>query len=169
MRRYFFILYAITLLLSCSKKDDSNNPKSYYFKFKANGILKQYFITGSFFYNETDCLLGGTADSITYNSIAIDLITDSKIKADTTYTETQKTPAPIPYYPKCYIRLADNFPYYNYSSWISTPAGPDIYDCTVTILELDTKHVKGRFSGKVSTETGSAFIIITDGEFNVKR
>jgi hypothetical protein len=37
------------------------------------------------------------------------------------------------------------------------------------LLELDANHVKGRLSGKVSNETETTFITITDGEFNLKR
>lgn len=157
------------MLLSCSKKNDSNNKEEFYFIFKANGQLKNYSFTGSVFYNETDCVLGGSADNTSSNAILIDLSTDTKIKADTTYSETERLPAPRSYVPKCSLRLSDNYIDYNYFSIVGTPAGLNIYDCTVRIMELDANHVKGMFSGKVSNETNSAFISITEGEFNVKR
>jgi hypothetical protein len=98
------------------------------------------------------------------------LLSTTRIKADTTYIETQAIPAPIPSYPKFYLKLWDNYPASNYASWVTPPGGgAKIYACSVTILELDATHVKGRVSGKVSNETETAFITITDGAFNVKR
>jgi hypothetical protein len=167
MKRILFLLSIVLFLLSCSK--DKKSSPDFYFRFKANGVQKEYLLTGSFFYNEKNCLLAARLDSTNNNTISIDLESTVKIKADTTYIEAQLLPAPIPYYPKFYIRLSDNYPAYNYSSWISTPGGANIYPCTVTILELDATHVKGRVSGKVSNEAENAFITITDGEFNVKR
>jgi hypothetical protein len=166
MKRILFPL-CFCFLLSCSK-DEEKGPE-FYFRFTANGVQKEYRLTGSFFYSQKNCLLSASLDSTINNTIAIDLESTVNIKADTTYIETQALPAPIPYYPKFYIRLADNYPFYNYSSWVSTPAGAKIYPCTITILEIDASHVKGRVSGKVSNDTETAFITITNGEFNVKR
>jgi hypothetical protein len=169
MKRILFP-FCIFFLLSCSK-DEEKGPE-FYFRFTANGVQKEYLLTGSFFYSERNCLLGASLDSINNNRIAIELHSIVNIKADTTYIETQAIPAPpapIPY-TRYYIRLADNYPAYNYSSWVSPPAGgASIYPCTVTILEIDANHLKGRFSGKVSNDAETAFITITNGEFNVKR
>jgi hypothetical protein len=168
MQRILLLFPVFLILLSCSK--DKKTSEEFYFRFKANGVQKEYLLTGSFFYSEKNCLLAARQDSLTNNNtIAIDLESTVKIKADTTYIEAQALPAPVPYYPRFYIRLSDNYPAYNYSSWISTPAGANIYPCTITILEIDANHVKGKVSGKVANEAENAFITITDGEFNVKR
>lgn len=168
MKKIVYLLLPIVLFLQSCNKDEEKGPE-FYFRFKANGVQKEYLITGSYFYSDKNCLVGARLDESNNNTIAIDLESTVNIKADTTYIETQQLPAPIPYYPKFYIRASDNYPAYNYSSWVSTSAGAKIYPCTVTILELDAKHVKGRVSGKISNEAETAFITITDGEFNVKR
>lgn len=168
MKRIFlFQLSVVLFLLSCTK--DKQNSPEFYFRFKANGVQKEYLQTGSYFYSEKNCVLSAWLDSSNRNNIAIDLESTVKIKPDTNYIEAQLLPAPVPYYPKFYIRLSDNYPAYNYRSWVSTPGGANIYPCTVTILELDASHVKGKLSGKVSNDAETAFITITDGEFNVKR
>jgi len=165
MKRVLVPLSIVLILISCSK--NNGNSAEFYFRFKANGIQKEYLITGAYFYNERQCVLSGAADSAAVNSITVDLESTVKIKADTTYIEKQALQTRN--YPKFYIRLRDNSAGYNYCSWVTIAAGADIYDCTVTLLELDANHVKGRLTGKVSNETETAFITITDGEFNLKR
>lgn len=152
--------------MSCSK--DKENSPEFYFRFKANEVQKEYLLTGSFFYSQKNCLLTARLDSTNNNTIAIVLESTANIKADTTYIEPQAL-LTAPSYPKFYLQLSDNYPAYNYRSWVSTPAGANAYSCTVIILELNANHIKGRVSGKVSNEAEDAFITITDGEFNVKR
>lgn len=165
MRTKLIPFSLVFLLLSCSKS--KKESPEFYFRFKSNGVQKEYLVTGSYFYNERICLFVGSLDSTSNNTIQINLESTIKIKADTTYTEIQALPAPT--YPKFYISLSDNYPAYNYRSWVTAPPGTYIYPCTVNIEELDASHIKGTVSGKVSNEAQTAFITITDGEFNVKR
>jgi hypothetical protein len=167
------ILICLILVLASCKKSNTDipatNSSQYYMRFKGNGTQKEFTATTAYYFTTTCSLNGGTNDS-TGNAFTINIYAAAPILANSTYTETEAVPAPNSYTPKAYFAYGINSPsFYNYGSWIAQASEHSVYACTVKILELDATHVKGTFSGKVRERNGSAFINITDGEFNVKR
>ena len=172
---YGTLLICMALFAASCKKEipepSAPGTSSFYMRFKANGIQKEFTATTAFFFGSSQCALNGGTNDSTGNAFTIDLYSgNTPIQVNATYNETETVPAPGSYTPSAYFGYAINSPsIYNYSSWIANTTEHSVYQCSVKILELDALHVKGTFSGKVRSQQGSNFITISNGEFNVKR
>ena len=178
---------AITLLLfsGACKKDSAAGTTgtasgSYYMRFKAAGVQKEYLQNagGNFNHAQTtvgyySSTIGGTKDPFDAkkDNMALALVVKGLAQQNITYTNFTTIAAGSQ---KAYISQAG---YYNeagefYTSWsedfnAAIPAGTE-NNMKITITAVTSTSLKGTFSGVLYNADYSKKIVITDGDYLIK-
>lgn len=171
---YGIMLLSCIFLLGVSCK--KNNPglpsissSSYYVRFKANGIQKEYTLTWAkldqllFANTYTSYVTGGNLNDTTKNSLSFRIYYNNAVSANTVYSEKMYDPMVMP---EAYFVFVDDKG--NSHTSFKNTLEP-ILDFNIQFTEITLSYVKGVFNGTTKSVNNNQIMTITDGEFYVVR
>ncbi len=171
------IVSALFVTTGCKKNDSPDPVGKYYFKFKANGVSKDFRdgtlsnFNGTHHDNEYITSLGGSSSDTdpNINVFVIGLTTEGLNKTNTTYTNYHTT---APGFEKAILLLLtytdDNGTNYSaaFDDELIEATYPDgVANNQLTITEATSTFIKGKFSGTLYATNFTKEMKITEGEF----
>ncbi len=159
--RTLFVMVCMMSLAGCKKQNPEPPAGEYYMKFKLDGAQKDYRYTVVAYKHEQTIdnntvyglsIAGVTEQGGTTSSLTISIATMNNAISKRTYQGEEIGVIYVPSYSQVDISYGADGHHDNFS---------------ITIDEIDSQHVKGKFSGKISRSDGGAGPqpTITEGVF----
>lgn len=173
LRKLFISIISITLLISCSKKEDSalNTDSDYFMSFKANGteIIYTDILSAQFEDAPNQNIHGLTMAGANFNGSSTDEDFGIILMNDTPITEGSYNQDYIPntYASRAFMSYIKGEQGYSSAS----PLLSDVAKANVTITEITNTYISGTFSGTLVKSDDDYSVItheITNGKFKIK-
>ncbi|MCB0745505.1 MAG: hypothetical protein KDC67_16480 [Ignavibacteriae bacterium] len=173
LRKLFISIISITLLISCSKKEDSalNTDSDYFMSFKANGteIIYKDILTAQYTDLPNQNLYGLTIAGANFDGPNTDEDFGIILMDDAPITEGSYNQDYIPntYSSRAFISYIKGVQAYS----SVYPLLSDVAKANVTITEITNTYISGTFSGTLVKSDGDYSVItheITNGKFKIK-